>query len=77
MAGALWDGCITMFSEGMSGGRGFMGVAAMFFGEQYLLKHGLLRSYSAFACVGCRAAVFGLPQFPLMLPYVTGGSIGG
>lgn len=73
MAGAhLGLGYTTMFSEGMSGGRGFMGVAAMFFGGAMPVKAWFAAILFGFCdALAARLQVFGLPpQFPLMLPYV-------
>ncbi len=73
VAGAhLGLGYTTMFSEGMSGGRGFMGVAAMFFGGAMPFKAWFASLLFGFSdALAARLQVFGLPpQFPLMLPYV-------
>lgn len=73
MAGAhLSIGYSQMFTENMTNGRGFMGVAAMFFGSMNpvwawigCLLFGLTDS------IGSRLQAYGLPnQFILMLPYV-------
>lgn len=73
MAGAhLSTGYSQMFTENMTNGRGFMGVAAMFFGSMNpvwtwigCLLFGLTDS------IGSRLQAYGLPnQFILMLPYV-------
>lgn len=66
-------GYSTMFVENMTNGRGFMGIAAMFFGGANpiiawlgTLLFGLADS------VGSRLQAYGVPpQFILMIPYVT------
>ncbi|MDR1949865.1 MAG: ABC transporter permease [Spirochaetaceae bacterium] len=74
MAGAhLSLGYTNFFTPGMVSGRGFMGIAAMFFSGGYpiiswlaCLLFGLIDS------IGSRLQAYGLPaQFILMLPYVT------
>jgi simple sugar transport system permease protein len=74
MAGAhLSLGYTNFFTPGMVSGRGFMGIAAMFFSGGYpiiswlaCLLFGLIDS------IGSRMQAYGLPaQFILMLPYVT------
>lgn len=73
IAGAhLSIGYSQLFTENMTNGRGFMGVAAMFFGNanpvfSYIgcLLFGFIDS------IGARLQSYGLPsQFVLMLPYV-------
>lgn len=66
-------GYSTMFVENMTNGRGFMGVAAMYFGQANpviawlgTLLFGLADS------VGSRLQAYGIaPQFILMIPYIT------
>jgi simple sugar transport system permease protein len=74
MAGAhLSLGYTNFFTPGMVSGRGFMGIAAMFFSGGYpviswlaCLLFGLIDS------IGSRMQAYGLPaQFILMLPYIT------
>jgi simple sugar transport system permease protein len=65
-------GYTQMFAENMTNGRGFMGVAAMFFGGMQpvvtwlgCLLFGLIDS------IGARLQSYGWPsQFVLMLPYI-------
>lgn len=73
LAGAhLSIGYSQLFTENMTNGRGFMGVAAMFFGNanpvfSYIgcLLFGFIDS------IGARLQSYGLPsQFVLMLPYI-------
>jgi len=73
MAGAhLSIGYSQMFTENMTNGRGFMGVAAMFFGSANpmlawigCLLFGLTDS------IGGRLQAYGWPsQFVLMMPYI-------
>lgn len=73
LAGAhLALGYLTLFSEGMSAGRGFVGLAAVIFGGTNPV--GLLGSSLLFGLaegVSLRLQQSGVPpQFPLMLPYV-------
>lgn len=73
LAGAhLSLGYSRMFSENMTNGRGFMGVAAMFFGgaNPVLAWVGCLL-FGFIDSIGARLQAYGLPsQFVLMLPYV-------
>lgn len=73
LAGAhLSLGYSNLFTENMTNSRGFMGVAAMFFGAAHpiltiigCLVFGLADS------VGARLQVYGMPsQFVLLMPYV-------
>lgn len=73
LAGAhLSLGYSNLFAENMTNGRGFMGVAAMFFGAANPV-------FTALGCVifgftdsvGARLQAYGFPsQFVLMLPYI-------
>ena len=73
LAGAhLSLGYSNLFAENMTNGRGFMGVAAMFFGAANPV-------FTAIGCiifgftdsVGARLQAYGFPsQFVLMLPYI-------
>ena len=73
IAGAhLSIGYSQMFAENMTNGRGFMGVAAMFFGSAnpVLAWVGCLL-FGFTDSVGARLQSYGLPsQFVLMLPYI-------
>lgn len=73
MAGAhLSIGYSQMFTENMTNGRGFMGVAAMFFGSAnpVLAWIGCLL-FGFTDSLGARLQSYGWPsQFVLMLPYV-------
>jgi len=73
MAGAhLSIGYSRMFVENMTNGRGFMGVAAMFFGAAnpiFVWIGTLLFGFTD--SVGARLQSYGFPsQFVLMLPYI-------
>lgn len=73
LAGAhLSTGYSQMFTENMTNGRGFMGVAAMYFGGQnpvFALLGCLLFGFTD--SIGGRMQSFGWPsQFVLMLPYI-------
>lgn len=73
LAGAhLSLGYSAMFTEGMTSNRGFMGVAAMYFGGAHPV-------YTAIGClvfgftdsIGARLQAYGVPsQFVLMMPYL-------
>lgn len=73
MAGAhLSIGYSKMFTENMTNGRGFMGVAAMFFGgaNPVIAWIGCLL-FGFTDSLGARLQAYGWPsQFVLMLPYV-------
>ena len=73
LAGAhLSIGYMQLFVENMTNGRGFMGVAAMFFGgaNPIFAWFGTLL-FGFTDSVGARLQALGLPsQFVLMLPYV-------
>lgn len=73
LAGAhLSIGYSQLFTENMTNGRGFMGVAAMFFGgaNPVLAWVGCLL-FGLSDSVGARLQAYGMPsQFMLMLPYV-------
>jgi simple sugar transport system permease protein len=73
LAGAhLSIGYSRMFTENMTNGRGFMGVAAMFFGG----AHPVLTSIGCLVfgftdSIGSRLQAYGVPsQFVLMMPYI-------
>lgn len=73
LAGAhLSIGYSQLFTENMTNGRGFMGVAAMFFGG----AHPVLTTIGCFVfgfadSVGARLQAYGVPsQFVLMMPYI-------
>ncbi|USG65522.1 ABC transporter permease [Brevibacillus ruminantium] len=73
MAGAqLSLGQVTMFSEGMTAGRGFIALVAMMLGQSHPL--GILASSFLFGlmdALSIRLQGFSLPtQFTAMLPYV-------
>lgn len=73
MAGAhLSTGYSQMFTENMTNGRGFMGVAAMFFGGMNPIFAWLGCLLFGFTdSIGGRLQSFGWPsQFILMLPYI-------
>lgn len=73
MAGAhLSIGYSQMFTENMTNGRGFMGVAAMFFGGANPVIAWLGCLLFGFTdSVGSRLQAYGWPnQFVLMLPYI-------
>lgn len=73
LAGAhLSLGYSKLFTEGMTNSRGFMGVAAMYFGGAHPV-------YTALGClifglsdsIGARVQAYGVPsQFVLLMPYV-------
>lgn len=73
LAGAhLSLGYSTMFTENMTNARGFMGVAAMFFGSAnpVLTTIGCL-VFGFSDSVGARLQAYGVPsQFVLLMPYV-------
>lgn len=73
LAGAhLSLGYSTMFTENMTSNRGFMGVAAMYFGHANpaLTAVGCL-VFGVADSVGARLQAYGLPsQFVLLMPYV-------
>ena len=73
LAGAhLSIGYSQLFTENMTNGRGFMGVAAMFFGNAnpILAWIGCLL-FGFIDSIGARLQSYGLPsQFVLMLPYI-------
>jgi simple sugar transport system permease protein len=73
LAGAhLSTGYSQMFIENMTNGRGFMGVAAMFFGGANPMFAWIGSLLFGFVdSVGGRLQAYGLPsQFVLMLPYL-------
>ena len=73
VAGAYLSlGYSRMFAENMTNGRGFMGVAAMFFGGGDPLRSALGCFIFGFTdSVGARLQSLGFPsQFILMIPYV-------
>jgi len=73
LAGAhLSLGYSTMFVENMTNGRGFMGVAAMFFGRANPMLTTVGCLVFGFAdSVGSRLQPFGVPsQIILMMPYI-------
>jgi len=73
LAGAhLSLGYSRLFTENMTNGRGFMGVAAMFFGGAHpvLTVFGCL-VFGFADSVGSRLQAYGVPsQFVLMMPYI-------
>jgi simple sugar transport system permease protein len=73
LAGAhLSLGYSKMFTENMTNGRGFMGVAAMFFGGAHpvLTAIGCL-VFGLADSIGARLQAYGVPsQFVLLMPYV-------
>ncbi|MGX8795117.1 ABC transporter permease [Fusibacter sp. JL298sf-3] len=73
LAGAhLSLGYSKMFTENMTNGRGFMGVAAMFFGGAHpvLTAIGCL-VFGVADSMGARLQAYGVPsQFVLLMPYV-------
>jgi simple sugar transport system permease protein len=74
MAGAhLSLGYANFFTPGMVGGRGFMGIAAMFFSGGHPVISGLAcLLFGLIDSIGSRLQAYGFPaQFILMLPYVT------
>jgi len=73
LAGAhLSLGYSKMFTENMTNGRGFMGVAAMFFGGAHPVLTAIGCLVFGFAdSVGARLQAYGVPsQFVLLMPYV-------
>jgi len=73
LAGAhLGIGLVQLFVENMTNGRGFMGVAAMFFGGANPIFAWLGTLLFGFTdSVGARLQALGMPsQFVLMLPYL-------
>lgn len=73
LAGAhLSLGYSSQFVENITSSRGFMGVAAMFFGGANPVKSSLGCLLFGFAdSVGARLQAYGLPsQFVLMMPYI-------
>ena len=73
LAGAhLALGYCSQFVENMSSSRGFMGVAAMYFGGANPLLAAIGCLLFGFAdSIGARLQVYGLPsQFVLMMPYI-------
>jgi simple sugar transport system permease protein len=74
MAGAhLSLGYANLFTPGMVSGRGFMGIAAMFFsGGRPIISWLACLLFGLIDSIGSRLQAYGLPaQFILMLPYVT------
>ncbi|WP_020611951.1 ABC transporter permease [Sediminispirochaeta bajacaliforniensis] len=73
LAGAhLSLGYSNLFTENMTNSRGFMGVAAMFFGgaDPLLTSVGCL-VFGFADSIGCRLQSFGIPaQIVLLMPYV-------
>lgn len=73
LAGAHMSlGYVTMFSENMVQGRGFMGMAAMYFGNANPIIAALAcLIFGACEALGARVQLVGIPsQFVLMLPYI-------
>lgn len=73
LAGAhLSLGYSRMFTENMTNGRGFMGVAAMFFGGAHPVLTAIGCLVFGFTdSIGSRLQAYGVPsQFVLMMPYV-------
>ncbi len=73
LAGAHMSlGYVTMFSENMVSGRGFMGMAAMHFGAANPVIASLAcLIFGACDALGSRVQQVGIPsQFVLMLPYI-------
>jgi ABC-type uncharacterized transport system permease subunit len=73
LAGAhLSLGYTTIFAENMTNGRGFMGVAAMFFGAGNPITAWIGCLLFGFTdSVGSRLQAYGVPsQFILMIPYI-------
>ena len=73
LAGAhLSLGYSTQFTENMTSNRGFMGVAAMYFGGANPVFTALGCLLFGFAdSVGSRLQAYGIPsQFVLMMPYI-------
>ncbi len=73
LAGAhLSLGYSRMFTENMTNGRGFMGVAAMFFGRAHPVLTVVGCLVFGFAdSIGARLQAYGVPsQFVLMMPYI-------
>lgn len=78
LAGAhLSIGYSRMFTENMTNGRGFMGVAAMYFGGAHPVLTTLGCLVFGFAdSVGSRLQAYGVPsQLVLMMPYIVTVSI--
>ena len=65
-------GYSTQFTENMTSNRGFMGVAAMYFGGANPVFTALGCLLFGFAdSVGSRLQAYGIPsQFVLMMPYI-------
>lgn len=73
LAGAhLSLGYSNMFTENMTNQRGFMGVAAMFFGRAHPVRTVIGCLVFGFAdSIGARLQAYGLPsQIVLMMPYI-------
>ncbi len=73
LAGAhLSLGYSNLFTEGMTNNRGFMGVAAMYFGNAHPVFTAVGCLIFGFAdSVGARVQAYGVPsQFVLMMPYI-------
>ena len=73
LAGAhLSLGYSKLFTEGMTNSRGFMGVAAMYFGGAHPVFTALGCLIFGFAdSIGARVQAYGVPsQFVLLMPYV-------
>ena len=73
LAGAhLSLGYSSQFIENMTSSRGFMGVAAMYFGGANPVKASIGCLLFGFAdSIGARLQAYGLPsQFVLMMPYI-------
>ncbi len=73
LAGAhLSLGYSKLFTENMTNGRGFMGVAAMFFGGAHPVSTMIGCLVFGFAdSVGARLQAYGVPsQFVLLMPYI-------
>lgn len=65
-------GYVTMFTDNMSNGRGYMGLAAMHFGNANPLTASLACTiFGVCEALGTRVQQIGIPnQFVLMLPYI-------
>jgi len=78
LAGAhLSLGYSRMFTENMTNGRGFMGVAAMFFGGAHPVLTAIGCLVFGFTdSIGSRLQAYGVPsQFVLMMPYIVTVSV--
>lgn len=78
LAGAhLSLGYSRLFTENMTNGRGFMGVAAMFFGGAHPVLTAIGCLVFGFTdSIGSRLQAYGVPsQFVLMMPYIVTVSV--